>query len=264
MTLLALRVVLAPSFVVAASIVARRFGVRVGGVLGGLPFIAGPILFVLAVDRGPAFAGDAATGTLLGMVALIAFVAAYVAVSRKFAWPSALIVGWAAFLGVIVVLRPVHVGPLTALAFACASSGATLVLLPRPQPVTASPQPHPRWDLPLRGACAVVPVVAVTGTASLLGPHLSGLLASFPVITPVLAAFTHAQHGASEAVRLLHGMTVGFFAYALFCFTVSVSVRRLGIAESFALATVLALITQGAAIALTLRHEQPLFAADSV
>ena len=43
MTLLALKLLLAPLFIVGASLVSRRFGVRVAGVLGGLPVIAGPI-----------------------------------------------------------------------------------------------------------------------------------------------------------------------------------------------------------------------------
>ena len=68
--------------------------------------------------------------------------------------------------------------------------------------------------------------------------------------------FTHAQQGTREAVRLLHGMTVGFFAYALFCFTVSITIRGLRIAASFGLATALALAAQATAIALSRRREQ--------
>lgn len=256
MTLLALKLLLAPSFIVATSVLARRVGVRVAGVVGGLPAIAGPILLVLALEHGRAFAGDAATGTLLGIVALIVFVLAYAAASSRFAWPWALLIGWASFLVAILALRPVHVGPLGALVLSCAACGATLVVLPRRHSESLSTRPYPRWDLPLRGACAVIPIVAVTSAARLLGPHLTGLLAAFPIITPVLAVFTHAQQGKSEAVRLLHGMTVGFFAYALFCFIVSVTVRGLGIAASFALATGLALAAQGAAIALSRRREQ--------
>jgi hypothetical protein len=258
----AIKLLLAPSLIVVASIVARRFGVRVGGVVAGLPVIAGPILLVLALTRGRAFAGSAATGTLLGIVALAAFVLAYVAVSRRFTWPAALLVGWTTFVGAIVALRPLHIRPLEALALACAACGAALVLLPRPEGAETSSRRHPRWDLPLRGACAVIPVLAVTGAARALGPHLSGLVAAFPIITPVLAAFTHAQRGAQEASRLLHGMTMGFFAYALFCFTISAGVRSLGVPASFALATVLALIAQGAALTFTRRRERA-FAAEA-
>jgi len=133
-------------------------------------------------------------------------------------------------------------------------------LLPRPATAAALPQIHPPFDLALRGACAVVPVVSVTAAARLLGPHLSGLVAAFPVITPVLAAFTLAQHGPLEAVRLLRGMTIGFFAYALFCFTVSVGIGPLGTAAAFVLATALALCTQTATVAAMRRREQLLLA----
>ena len=261
MTLVALKLLLAPSFIVATSVLARHVGVRVAGVVGGLPVIAGPILLVLAIEHGRAFAADAATGTLLGVVALIVFVLVYVAVSRRFAWPWALLLGWTSFLVAILALRPVHVGPVAALCLACAACAATLVLLPLRRPRSLSVGPYPRWDLPLRGACAVVPIVAVTSAARTLGPHLSGLLASFPIITPVLAAFTQAQQGKDEVVRLLHGMTVGFFSYALFCFVVSVTIRGFGIAASFALATAVALAVQGVAIALSRRREQPVSAA---
>jgi hypothetical protein len=213
---------------------------------------------VLALAHGAAFAARAATGTLLGVVALVAFVVAYVAVSHRRAWPCAVGLGWTAFFVGVVALRPVHVGAVAALALACGACAATLVTLPRP---TASPPParqYPRWDLPLRAACAAIPVLAVTGGARALGPHLTGLLAAFPIITPVLAAFTQGQLGGTESDRLLRAMTSGFFSYALFCFTIAVTVEELGIAASFALATVVALATQAAAIAVARRNDQPL------
>jgi hypothetical protein len=61
-------------------------------------------------------------------------------------------------------------------------------------------------------------VVALTALSSSLGSELSGLLAPFPIITSVLAAFTHAQRGAGEAVVLLRGMLGGFFVYATLVF----------------------------------------------
>jgi uncharacterized membrane protein YqjE len=255
-TVLALKVLLAPSFIVATSLVSRRFGVGVGGVVAGLPVIAGPILLVLALDHGQRFAQSAATGTLLGVVALIVFVLAFAEVCTRARWPWALAAGWGSFVVVVAALRPVHVAPVTAFVVACAACVCGLMLLPRSAPADAEPQVHPPFDLPLRAACAVVPVVSVTTAARLLGPHLSGLVASFPVITPVLAAFTHAQYGPVEAIRLLRGMTFGFFAYALFGFTVSVGIDRLGTAATFALATALALVAQAAAVAIKRRREQ--------
>jgi len=53
-----------------------------------------------------------------------------------------------------------------------------------------------------------------------------------------------------ELLRLLRGLISGFGAFALFCFALVVSLHRLDIAAAFALATALALLTQGATLAL--------------
>lgn len=214
-----------------------------------MPAIAGPILLVLALEHGSAFARHASIGTLLGMVALIVFVLAFAWVAERRTWPWAVAAGWGSFAVVIAALRPVHVGPVTALVIAGVACTCGLALLRRPVATVARPPAYPPFDLVLRGGCAVVPVVCVTAAAHLLGAQLSGLVASFPVITPVLAAFTLAQRGPDEAIRLLRGMTVGFFAYALFCFTVAIGIERLGTPTTFVLATALALVAQTAVFA---------------
>ncbi len=88
MALLAVKLLLAPAFVVGASLAARRFGPRVGGLIAGLPVVAGPILLVYALAHGRAFAAGAAAGTLLGLVSLIAFVVVYARLASRLFWGS--------------------------------------------------------------------------------------------------------------------------------------------------------------------------------
>ncbi len=247
---LAVRVLVAPCFVVLASLAARRFGARIGGLVAGLPVIAGPILLVLALQHGSAFASKAAVGVLLGMVGLAGFVVTFAAASTRLRWPGAATLGYAVFALVVVGMRPVSVGPLAALLIACAGLALTLLLLPRVPRVPRERLPHPRWDLPFRAGCTMALVLAITAVATTLGPHLSGLIASFPIITAVLSAFTLVQRGRDEAVRLLRGFTTGFFAYAAFGFVVAATIRPLGIAPAFVLATTAALAAQAAAVAV--------------
>ena len=254
MTTLVLRLVLAPSFVILISLVARRFGARAGGVVGGLPVIVGPILLVLSLDKGTAFARDAADGAMLGVIALIGFVLAYVAASVRFSWPFSILAGWSAFFVLVGALRPVHVGSVAAVALACAACAVGLIVLPRRAHEPSADYSHPRWDLAVRAGCAAVPVVVITGLAGLVGAHVAGLLASFPVITPVVAAFTHAQRGRHEVARLLYGFTAGFFAYALFCFTIAIAVVRLGTGAAFALGAAVALAVQALTVTLAVRR----------
>jgi hypothetical protein len=65
-------------------------------------------------------------------------------------------------------------------------------------------------------------VVALTTFADNLGPHLSGLIAPFPVFSTIIAVFTHRQQGPAAAARLLRGVVLGSMAYAAF-FLIAVS-----------------------------------------
>ena len=159
MGLLAITLLLAPGFVVGASLAARRFGARIGGLIAGLPVVVGPILLVYALAHGRAFAAGAAAGTLLGLVSLIAFVVVYAHLAGRVFWGASLIAGW-------------------------------------------------------------------------------------------LARSRTPQRATDELLRLLRGLISGFGAFALFCFALAVSLHRLDIAAAFALATALALFTQGATLAL--------------
>jgi hypothetical protein len=260
---LAVRVLLAPSFVVLASLAARRFGVRFGGLVAGLPVIAGPILLTLALQHGTVFASRAAVGVLLGMVGLAGFVLTYAGVAARSRWPVATASAYAAFIVGVIVMRPVSVGPVVAVLIACAALALTLRLLPSPPSVGDQSVPRLRWDVPFRAGCTMALVLTVTAVASSLGPHLSGIITSFPVITAVMSAFTQAQRGHDETVRLLRGFTTGFFSYAAFCFVIATTIRPLGIAPAFLLAVATAVAVQAGALALGRRTDrQPRLASD--
>jgi hypothetical protein len=247
--LLVVKLALAPAFVVGASLVARRFGTRVGGVIGGLPVVAGPILLVYALAHGRAFTAGAAGGTLLGLVSLIAFVVVYGRLSARLSWQVSMLAGWLAFAVATVFFTAISPPLGVSLALAALALGAGLAALPRPSRAALEHAPPPAWDLPLRAACAAALVLALTAIAGWLGPQLSGLLAPFPVITTVLATFTHAQRGHDELLRMLRGIVGGFGAFALFCFALALALAHLDTPASFALATTLALLVQGLVLA---------------
>jgi hypothetical protein len=251
------KILLAPSFVVGASLAARRYGARIGGLVGGLPVVAGPILLVFALSHGRAFAAEAAAGTLLGIVSLLAFIVVYSHLASRMPWGASLILGWGAFFAMTGALSTFTLGADPALAVVLATVAATLVVLPRVRGEQLSSVRLPAWDLPLRALSALALVLVLTAVAGQLGAKLSGLLAPFPVIASVLAVFTHAQHGEQDLLRIMRGFVLGLVAYALFCFVLAVSLGPLGIAASFLLATGCALATQAVALAVTLRRREP-------
>lgn len=227
MLVLALKLTLAPAFVVGASLTARRLGPRIGGLVGGLPVVGGPILLVLAVVHDGPFAGRAATAALLGLISLAAFVVAYALASPR-GWPAALLVAWLAFalctVAFALLTAAVHVPPTLGLLAACASFAAAARWFPASAAASITPPPRPpAWDLPVRALCAAAMVLAITALASAAGSRVAGLLAPAPIITSILAAFTHAQAGTPTALRILRGMLTGFYVFAAFCWAVAIA-----------------------------------------
>jgi hypothetical protein len=243
-TLLAAKILLAPLCVVAVSLAGRRWGMAVAGVLGGLPVVAGPILLVETLMHGQDFGADAAAGTLLALAALTAFVVVYGRVARTAGPAPSLLCGWAAFLLGVALLSLIQPPPALSLAVVAACFALGLRLLPAPSSPPPVATPPPPWDLPARGLAALVLVLALTGMSGALGPHLSGLLAPFPIITSILAFFTHSHSGVAQLGVLLRNFLVGFNGFATFCFLLAVALPDLATLAAFCLATLAALAVQ--------------------
>jgi hypothetical protein len=253
MDVMAAKILLSPLCVVAVSLAGRRWGMGVAGVLGGLPVVAGPILLVETLLHGPAFGADAAAGTLLALAALTAFVVVYGRAAGKVGPIACAFCGWSVFLFGILVLSFVQPPLALSLIFVGACFALGLRLLPPAEGPSQLALPPPRWDLPARAGAALLLVLGLTAVSGALGPHLSGLLAPFPIITSVLAIFTYAHAGVDQVVLLLRNFLVGFYGFAAFCFVLTISLPDLSTAAAFGAATVAALIVQGATLVLRSR-----------
>lgn len=96
-------------------------------------------------------------------------------------------------------------------------------------------------------------MLALTAVSGTLGPHLSGLLAPFPIVTSVLAVFTHAHGGVAQVGVLLRNFLYGFYGFATFCFALAVALPALETATAFGLAAVAALAVQAMTLLLRSR-----------
>lgn len=206
--------------------------------------VAGPILLIYALTHGRSFTSQAACDALLGLISLAVFVVVYGRMAGRASWWACLLTGWLGFALATTLFSALSLSAAESLALACAGLFISAVLLPDPEVDLASVDAPPTWDLPLRAGCALLLVLTLTALAGQLGAQLSGLLAPFPVIASVLTVFTHSQRGVNELRRLVRGLIIGLGAFALFCFTISVSVRGLGIAGGFLLASAVAITWQ--------------------
>ncbi len=236
MLLLALKLCLSPVLVLLSWWLGRRFGPTVGGRTAALPIVAGPILLVIALTQGPAFASQTAKYALIGITPLAAFGVAYswavhwrrrAQAGRREQAGCALLLGWAAFFMVAAGLQTLLAGcypegpAQLPLLLGAATAGLTLLLAPRV--VASAPDDHQpvqahnlRTEIGGRALGAMLLVGTLTTAAAPLGAAWSGLLASFPVALSVVLVASHLCDGADTVRPLVCGYLAGLWGYVAF------------------------------------------------
>ena len=245
MTLLLVKLTLAPLLVVGSSLAGRGWGAAAAGLLVALPIVAGPVLLIVALEQGTHFAARAAAASLLGLAALAAFVVVFARVAQARAWPMALAAGWCSFIALALVLATVAASPGAAFVVSLGAFALAAMLMPGDRGVAAPRRARaPAWDLPARALATAALVVILTGAAGGLGARMTGVLTPFPVAMSVLAAFVLAQGGRRAANELLRGFLRGAAGFAVFSLLVAVLVIPAGPALAFALALLAAVAVQ--------------------
>ncbi len=240
---------IAPALVAVATLVARRWGARVGGVVSAFPAIVGPVLLILALAHGRAFAARAAEGTLLGLGSLAAFALAYGRAALRADWRMSAVAGWlaAALAALVVGVVAGRAGSPVGLVVASAALAAACRALPAVALVPTPAGPR-RGEIPLRMASVALLVALLAAAAGALGAVAGGMLAALPVLACVLAVFTHREQGGPQAIALLRGMLGGMASFVLFCQVIALAIVPYGIVPAFAAATLVALAVQAVAV----------------
>jgi hypothetical protein len=242
--MLVLKLLLTPLLIGLVSLAGRRWGVAVSGWLVGLPLTSAPVTLFLALEQGPAFAAQVAQGTLLGLISQALFCLAYAWLAFRVNWVGCWLSGWGLFFAATLVFEQITAPFPLIFAAVIASLALVLFFMPQTRGLAAASS-SPRWEIAGRMVLATGLVLALTSAASILGPHLSGLLSPLPVFATVFAIFTHRFQGARAARQILRGVIVSSFACAVFFLAVIVLIERQGIAAAFGAATLSALLTQG-------------------
>jgi len=238
--MLLLKLFLVPGLVAVVTLAVRRWGPAVGGWLAGLPIVAGPVLVFYALEQGDVFAARAAHGTLAGLIATVAFAVAYARASRRLPWYFCMPLGWVVFAAAILVLYFTQPGLVVSLLVLVAATvlgrrALRRVRFAEPGLRTETyvgrvpPKADPPGDLIIRLVATATLVLVLTGLASRLGPAWSGLLSAFPVLTTIVAVFSHAQRGAAAAIAFLNGYLQAIVGFGLFCVVMARGLESLGL-----------------------------------
>jgi uncharacterized membrane protein (GlpM family) len=225
----------------------RRWGPKIAGWLSAFPVVSAPILFFIAQEQGTDFASHAAIGTLTAVLAVLCFALSYAWAATRWVWGICIILAFLVYgLAVLCIAywAPNLIQATLAVLFA-------LLGVPRlfPKAIVKPKQMSPsrqsaNADMIWRMLAAAILVFLVTHFSAQLGPRLSGLFAMFPVMSSVLAVFSHRHSGAEFTVELLRGMLFGYYSFSIFCLVLAMSLPVFSMYSAFALALVAACVVQ--------------------
>ena len=119
---------------------------------------------------------------------------------------------------------------------------ATSYMLITPLPDSDGPRGLPWWDIPVRMLATAALIVIITLSVDFLGPELSGVASTYPVILTVIGTFTHARWGAGPVVALMRGVALSLQSFVAFFTVLGATVESLGLITSFIVSSVVALI----------------------
>lgn len=202
--------------VLLASLVSRRLGHAAGGLLAGMPMIAGPITGLLLTEVPAERVRAVCLATLVCQPALIAYLLTYAHAARRWPWPACLV----AALGVFVVLGStlllLQMPPWASLALAVAAPLAGARLMPAWRAAPAPAAGLPRSELFSRMVVAMAVATGVLWGASHLTAGVAGLVLAAPITGIVLPSFTLPRQGAAATAALLAGFIRGQAGFVAF------------------------------------------------
>lgn len=244
------KLALAPLFVAVVTLVARRLGPAAASYLAGLPLVGGPILVLLVAAHGNAFGTTSALGTAIGTGATMVFALVYARLAPRMKPALCLLCAYAAYFAAAGLSIFIPVTWPFAVLVPAASWLLVLRAFPTPH-APIKPLPAPAWDIPVRIAATFLLVATVTSLARLVGPELAGLVTPIPIITAVLAVFSHSQGGPAISAVLLRALVRGLVTFVSFFWLVAALLPLAPAAYVFASALLACLIMHAALSKLT-------------
>ncbi len=258
-----LKLILTPLIIGGVTLIVRRWGENIGGLIVALPLTSGPVSIFFALEQGQRFAANAAKGALLGLIPVAVFCVGYVQSARRFPWYLSAVFSIALYGAAVWIMSVVTPGlGLTAFLIP-AALWLAMLLLGRLDAGDAIITP-PWWDLPLRMVIATALLILITTGASTLGPRWSGLLSPFPIFSFVMVTFSHSQGGTAAAWRWVRGVLMGLFSYIAFFLVVALLIDRANLVLVYGLAAIASLSVNGATLAVQVWKRRPVPAPQKV
>lgn len=208
--LLGLKMAIAATIVVAASVIAERSRPFIAAMVATLPVSAGPAFAFLALEHDAPFIRLTLIGAMVTNIATAAFSLAYVVTAREKRTAASLFMAFLAWGLCGMVLQRIS---WTLPAAFLASITAFAVAIPVARRFASNDRvaapPRAWYAIPLRALAVATLVGLVTTLSWTLGAYYSGMLVAFPIVLTSIIAILQPRIGGRQTSAMIANSLVG-------------------------------------------------------
>jgi hypothetical protein len=237
---LAIKMAVAASFVITATVAAERAGPAIGALIATLPVSAGPAYVFLALDHDPEFIARCALATLALNAATAIYAAAYVLLAQKrpfiVAVPGAFAIWLVSVLAFTAISNTAWIAVLLNLAIF-----PVCFFIVRKYRFTRVPPMRLRWyDFAVRALLVAFLVGAVVTLSFRIGAAATGVLAAFPVVFTSMMIILHHRIGGPATAAVLASGIFGLLGFGAATLALHLAAVPLGTGPAMGLALAVA------------------------
>jgi hypothetical protein len=226
---IAVKMAIAASVVIAATIAAERAGPLIGALVATLPVSAGPSYFFLAFEQDAAFFSQSALGSLLLNASTALYATTYVLLSQRNPFVISVPAAMVAWLGSFFLFSRFIQSGAAAAILNIVVFAACFLLVRRYRDVRM-PKIRLYWyDFAFRAGLvgALVGVILLLNTV--MGPILTGALAAFPIVFTSMMLILHRRYGGPACAAVMANGIIGLIGFGIAAYFLHVSVIALGV-----------------------------------
>ncbi len=233
---IAVKMAIAASVVIGATIAAERAGPLIGALVATLPVSAGPSYFFLAFEQDAAFISESALGSLLLNAATAVYVTTYVLLSQRHPFIVCVPAAITAWLGSLFLFSHFFRSANAAALLNIVVFATCFVLVRRYRNVRM-PKMNLRWyDFAFRAGLVGILVGVILGLHKLMGPLATGALAAFPIVFTSMMLILHRRYGGPACAAVMANGITGLFGFGIATYFLHKSVISLGVPLALSIA----------------------------
>lgn len=210
-----IKMAVAAGFVIAATIVAERAGAFIGSLIVTLPISTGPAYVFLALDHDADFVARAALTSVINNVPTLLYAATFVLLAQRSGAAVSVASGLLVWFVCTFLLFQMSWDVLPAVALNVVVTTILFFVVRRFRDAPMPRLPLRWFDILIRAVIVGVLIGAVVALSFIIGPELTGILASFPATVTSTMFILHRRVGGKATAAVMAHSLIGLLGFSL-------------------------------------------------